>query len=406
MDDLEQKPLLVHGGNSDRNKLVKDAWGSGKVGKSRISGNTRNVLLAIMNVISNVIMNVSLPVYAGTMETVGSDIFVLLFITCCTITVIFTLLTLFVKYSKIDSSATLRPTSSYKILFLMGLFTALNGILVVYASPPDRTPPYLQGILQSSVIPFTVLLRFVILRRGISAIRGICTAIVLVGIFITIEPQIWGIDTGASDPGEKAESTSARILWPLCFLIGFLPVGMMNVFCEKELQKEEGQSFSFITWGQYFQTMIMICLFWVDFVPGFGSSSSVSDFFKRLSRGLHCSFSTESSCRNLGGKAWLFYTGYTFGNLFQFLLIQYTEGAVFAVIVQALVSPIAALFWNLFRYDATTDVFEYKPTMNTTTGFTFSGLLLIFPGVILYNYFSSKEAASKKNLDKELDVDA
>lgn len=167
MDDLEQKPLLVNnGGNSDRSKLVKEAWGSGKVGKSRISGNTRNALLAVMNVISNVIMNVSLPVYAGTMESVGSDIFVLLFITCCTISVIFTLLTLFVKYSKIDSSATLRPTSSYKILFLMGLFTAMNGILVVYASPPNRTPPYLQGILQSSVIPFTVLLRFVILRRG------------------------------------------------------------------------------------------------------------------------------------------------------------------------------------------------------------------------------------------------
>jgi uncharacterized membrane protein YjjP (DUF1212 family) len=102
----------------------------------------------------------------------------------------------------------------------------------------------------------------------------------------------------------------------------------------------------------------------------------------------------------------LFYTGYTFGNLFQFLLIQYAEGAVFAVIVQAIVSPIAALFWNLFRYDAGTDVFEYKPTMNTTTAFTFSGLLLIFPGVILYNYFSSKEAASKKYLDKELEVDA
>ena len=35
----------------------------------------------------------------------------------------------------------------------------------------------------------------------------------------------------------------------------------------------QGQSFSFITWGQYFQTMIMICFFWVDFVPGFGSVS-------------------------------------------------------------------------------------------------------------------------------------
>jgi hypothetical protein len=44
--------------------------------------------------------------------------------------------------------------------------------------------------------------------------------------------------------------------------------------------------------------------------------------------------------------------------------------------------------------------------MNTTTAFTFSGLLLIFPGVILYNYFSSKEAASKKYLDKEVEIDA
>lgn len=405
MDVEDRTPLLVNVSNEQRNQLTKDAWGSGKTKTSRFSASTRNVLIAVFNVISNVLMNVTLPVYAGTMETVGSDIFVLLFITCCIITVVFTLLTLFVRYSKIDSSATLRPTSSYKILFMMGLFTAMNGILVVYASPPDRTPPYLQGILQSSVIPFTVLLRLVILRKGISKVRTICTSIVLVGIFITIEPQIWGIDSDAGDTGGKPASTAARILWPLCFLLGFLPVGLMNVFCEKELQKEEGQSFSFITWGQYFQTIVMVCFFWVDFVPGFGASSSGSDFFKRLSRGLHCSFSTESSCRNLGGKAWLFYTGYTFGNLFQFLLIQYAEGAVFAVIVQALVSPIAALFWNLFRYNPDTDVFEYNPTMNTTTVYTFCGLLLIFPGVILYNYFSSKEE-SEKHLNKELEVHA
>lgn len=134
--------------------------------KSRFTATTRNTLIAIMNVFSNVLMNTSLPVYAGTMEVIGSDIFVLLFITCIIITVVFTLLTLFVKYTKIDSRATLRPTSSFKILFCMGLFTAMNGILVVYASPPNRTPPYLQGILQSSVIPFTVLLRLIILRRG------------------------------------------------------------------------------------------------------------------------------------------------------------------------------------------------------------------------------------------------
>ncbi|CAG2227093.1 crt homolog 3-like [Mytilus edulis] len=405
MNNYERDPLLVNSDDEKRSKLVQAAWSSKKTTNSRFSAKTRNLLIAVMNVFSNVLMNVSLPVYAGTMEAIGSDIFVLLFITCCSIAVVFTLLTLFVKYSKIDSTATLRPTSSYKILFMMGLFTAMNGILVVYASPPNRTPPYLQGILQSSVIPFTVLLRLVILRKGISIVRGICTMIVLVGIFITIEPQIWGLDADAGETGSKPESTGARILWPFCFLMGFLPVGLMNVFCEKELQKEEGQSFSFITWGQYFQTAIMVCFFWVDFVPGFGSSSSGKDFFHRLQKGLHCSFSTESSCNNLGGKAWLFYTGYTFGNLFQFLLIQYAEGAVYAVVVQALVSPIAALFWNLFQYNPQTDVFQYKPTMDTTTAFTFGGLLLIFPGVILYNYFSGKEG-SEKVQNQELEVHA
>lgn len=63
--------------------------------------------------------------------------------------------------------------------------------------------------------------------------------IVLVGIFITIEPQIWGLDADAGETGSIPESTGARILWPFCFLMGFLPVGLMNVFCEKELQKEE-----------------------------------------------------------------------------------------------------------------------------------------------------------------------
>lgn len=160
-DYVERDPLLVQTPEKQRNKISAKTETKG-----RFTATTRNAFIAVINVLSNVLMNTSLPVFAGTMEVIGSDIFVLLFITCIIISVIFTFLTLFVKYSKIDSTATLRPTSSYKILFLMGLFTAMNGILVVYASPPDRTPPYLQGILQSSVIPFTVLLRLAILRRG------------------------------------------------------------------------------------------------------------------------------------------------------------------------------------------------------------------------------------------------
>ncbi len=42
---------------------------------------------------------------------------------------------------------------------LIGFFDALNGVLVVFASPPTRTAPFLQAILSNSAIPLTILFR-------------------------------------------------------------------------------------------------------------------------------------------------------------------------------------------------------------------------------------------------------
>lgn len=83
---------------------------------------------------------------------------------------------------------------------------------------------------------------------GISVIRSLCAAVVLVGLFITSEPQIWGLDQGAGGSGGAKQTVAARILWPLCFALGFIPVGLMNVFCEKELKKDEvGYNFRYCT---------------------------------------------------------------------------------------------------------------------------------------------------------------
>jgi hypothetical protein len=62
-------------------------------------------------------------------------------------------------------------------------------------------------------------------------------AVIMVGLFITAEPQIWGIDQGGSSTAD--ESTIARILWPLCFVVGFIPGSISSVICEKELKNEE-----------------------------------------------------------------------------------------------------------------------------------------------------------------------
>lgn len=132
---------------------------------SGISGRIRNVILALLNIIFNVGMNVSLPIYAGTMDYVGGDAYVLLSQACLWFVVIFVIMTQMLHYV-FDNRINLKPNASYKILFIMGLLTTLNGILIVYASPPDRTPPYLQGLLSTTSIPFTVICRIIGFRKG------------------------------------------------------------------------------------------------------------------------------------------------------------------------------------------------------------------------------------------------
>lgn len=45
-------------------------------------------------------------------------------------------------------------------LMLIGVFDALNGVFVVFASLPSRTAPFLQAILSNFAIPLTIFFRF------------------------------------------------------------------------------------------------------------------------------------------------------------------------------------------------------------------------------------------------------
>ena len=133
--------------------------------KPMFSKQAKNIIYALLNVFFNVAANVGLPIYAATMDYIKADAYVLLSQAAAWFVVIFLIMT-FVLQRSFDSNITFKPTASFKILFIMGTLTTLNGILVVYASPPDRTPPYLQGILMTMTIPYTVICRIIWLRKG------------------------------------------------------------------------------------------------------------------------------------------------------------------------------------------------------------------------------------------------
>lgn len=125
-----------------------------------------NVVLVILTVISNVSFTVTLPIYAGAMNKAGGDTFVVLFYCGMWFPIIFAVMTICLKYG-VDKSISLRPTGNLKITALCGMFLSLNGLLVVYSSPPTRTAPYLQGVLSTMIIPYTVIGRYFILKKGI-----------------------------------------------------------------------------------------------------------------------------------------------------------------------------------------------------------------------------------------------
>lgn len=112
-------------------------------------------------------------------------------------------------------------------------------------------------------------------------------------------------------------------------------------------------------------------------------------------------YSSNSSCRQALVKSWLFILAFTFGTLSQYLLIQSSDGAIFAAVVEAVVGPFASLFWTLFEYNQVDDIVRWNPVFNITTSFSIGGLALMIPGVILYNYFVIQE---KKSEDINLDM--
>lgn len=99
-------------------------------------------------------------------------------------------------------------------------------------------------------------------------------------------------------------------------------------------------------------------------------------------------------------RSWIFIAAFTCGTFSQYLLVQSSDGAIFASIVEAIVGPLASLFWTLYRYNKSDNSIHWHPVFNETTAFSLAGLGLMIPGIILYHYFVIQEEKSEEvNLD-------
>ncbi|XP_071944135.1 crt homolog 3-like [Antedon mediterranea] len=372
-----------------------------------ISKRGLNVFLTVMTVITNVAMNVSLPIYSESMDKTNTngtnrvDEYPVLFLSSFWFPFVF--FSIVFLNSWCQGCSSMRSSVPQRTMVLCGALTSTSGILMVYASDPTRTAPELQAVLSTSIIPFTVVCRYIILRKGVGKGRLVCTVVVLIGVFISLEPVIFNVDQSTSSSSESS-SSGTRVMWPFLFALSFLPFGIYNVVIEKELKKDDTESFIFLAWIQLYNFVFILLLFWTNFIPGFGAASNPSEFWDHFVSGAKCMYGQDPECHSATYLSLLLMVSYCLATLFNILLVRFAEGAIYLVIVQSLVTPCGAIFWTFFKSEPS---FHWHPVFNLATGFTLLGLVIMVPAVVMYNYLMKKadDTGSSTILINEVNVD-
>ncbi len=124
-----------------------------------------NIFLSLLTLFTLAFKTVALPAYVSAVISAGSDPFSVALIAAFWFQLFFLFVTLLYKLAA-DSSQSLVPESKWTYILLIGFCNGVAGVPLVFASDPSRTPPYLQALLSTVVIPLTVLCRYVILKKG------------------------------------------------------------------------------------------------------------------------------------------------------------------------------------------------------------------------------------------------
>eukprot|EP00058_Branchiostoma_floridae_P020835 XP_002606325.1 hypothetical protein BRAFLDRAFT_67567 [Branchiostoma floridae] len=236
-----------------------------------------------------------------------------------------------------------------------------------------------------------------VLRRKPTQRKFICSMLVLLSLFVCLLPKMIPALGADKAPGAKGV---AGVLWPLCFMIGFVPAAAMNVIEEKVMKmtngarREQISLIWFLFWESVYQFLCAAALFWTDIIPGFGNSADIHDFGENVAFGFLCFFGGRGCTSEPGTRGTVFILGYAVSYFGGGLLLRHAEGATMLALVSSLVTPLGFLFWTLFEEDP----FHFQVNTGNATWFSLGALALMVPSIYFYNTGSQRAKMSIKSL--------
>jgi hypothetical protein len=184
-----------------------------------------------------------------------------------------------------------------QVLFLVGFLNTLNGFLIVYASPSQRTPPLVQAIIQNAGVIFSVPFSLLALgdkKRYCSIVPAFAAFLIAASVAVSLTPAFL-------NGGGSAISGAQSIGWCIIYLFGVAASAAFNVcqqlyFIRSGMLLEEASAYQQVRtmlralfWSNVAQPVSYILMFWVDLLPWFGTSSSISTLLKSTTYSIACS---------------------------------------------------------------------------------------------------------------------
>ena len=181
------------------------------------------------------------------------------------------------------------PWSLHWRIFVIGFFNATNGVFTLAASPNTRTPPFIQQGLFTLGPFFTALMNMFWLKESMGHYNNkwgyLCLLCMVISFGLALAPPIQDAING-DDSGHNV------VFWSTMFTLGSVFACVYNVgqkwwlhhAHDSEMRGELAPApetfkyYRMLFWQTLYSGTWIVLLMPVDIIPGFGDSSTLSEF--------------------------------------------------------------------------------------------------------------------------------
>jgi hypothetical protein len=353
--------------------------------RPRTESNNLIICACVLSVIVNILQNIDLPLFSKQIGYKNISFpLIILYIISVSNAIVFMLCALFRRW-KYNSSFFGSVKVQWKF-FVIALFAAIGNLLLYCSSEYIKVPLNIQNILIHLFIPFTFVATNRIKNLALFRNQQIGVQLVVLGVLISTISAFINLKDLSTDE-TFMNDIWVSIFWIGIYIVSILLISSGNILQDKLYKHTSSvEIFQLLAWVSCYQVIILSLTYWVNFIPRFGSFTSMDEFREMYMTSLKNIFSLDFY------NCLIYIIICIFAQVFSSTIFKYLTANLYTLL-NTLVNPFVIsllIVYPSFKVDQSTDLL--------TIILTYTSLLFICPGIWYY----TKKTPNEYSLDTEL----